>query len=120
MKDPEYTIYHNARCSKSRCALDLLRESGIQPQVVNYLKEVPSVEELTKLVAKLGIPAEQLVRKSEALYKEKYKGLRLNEHEWIRVMHENPQLIERPIVVRGHKAVIGRPTDNVQELIDKK
>lgn len=99
--------------------MDLLRENGIEPVVVNYEQDAPSVEELTKLVAKLGIPAEQLVRKSEALYKTKYKGLQLYEHEWIRVMHENPQLIERPIVVRGHKAVIGRPMENVQELIDR-
>jgi len=115
-----WTIYHNTRCSKSRCALDLLKENGIEPEVVEYVKDAPSVEDLTKLVAKLGIPAEQLVRKSEALFKEKYKGLQLNEHEWIRVMHENPQLIERPIVVKGHKAVIGRPIENVQELIDRK
>lgn len=117
---PEYIIYHNTRCSKSRCALDLLRQQGIEPQVVEYLKDAPTEEELGKLVMKLGIPAEQMVRKSEALYKEKYKGLQLNEHEWIRVLHENPQLIERPIVVRGHKAVIGRPVENVQELIDRK
>ena len=115
-----YTIYHNTRCSKSRCALELLKENGIEPEVVEYLKDTPSVEELEKLVMKLGLPAEQLVRKSEALFKEKYKGLQLNEHEWIRVMHENPQLIERPVVVKGHKAVIGRPIENVQELIDKK
>ena len=116
---PEYTIYHNTRCSKSRCALDLLKEHGIEPKVVEYLKDTPTEEDLEKLVMKLGIPAEQLVRKSEALFKEKYKGLQLNEHEWIRVMHENPQLIERPIVVKGHKAVIGRPIENVEELIDK-
>ncbi|MBP8824759.1 MAG: arsenate reductase (glutaredoxin) [Flavobacteriales bacterium] len=114
-----YTIYHNARCSKSRCALQLLQENGIEPQVVNYLQEAPSIEELEKLVMKLGIPAVELVRKNEPLFKEKYKGLKLNEHEWIREMHENPQLIERPIVVKGHKAVIGRPVENVKELIDR-
>lgn len=114
-----WTIYHNARCSKSRCALDLLKEHGIEPEVVHYLKDAPSVEELEKLVMMLGIPAVQLVRKHEPLFKEKYKGLQLNEHEWIRVMHENPQLIERPIVVKGHKAVIGRPVEIVKELIDR-
>jgi arsenate reductase len=115
-----WTIYHNARCSKSRCALDLLHQKGIEPEVVSYLKDAPSEEELEKLVMMLGIPAVQLVRKNEPLFKEKYKGLQLNEHEWIRVMHENPQLIERPIVVKGHKAVIGRPVENVMELIEKK
>lgn len=115
-----WTIYHNARCSKSRCALDLLKKHGIEPEVVHYLQDAPTVEELEKLVMQLGMPAEQLVRRNEPLFKEKYKGLQLNEHEWIRVMHENPQLIERPIVVKGHKAVIGRPIGNVEELINEK
>ena len=116
----DYTIYHNPRCSKSREALALLKDNGITPKVVEYLKDAPTRKDLELLVMQLGIPASELVRKGEALYKEKYKGLKLNEHEWIRVMHENPVLIERPVVVRGHTAVIGRPTENVQELIDKK
>ncbi|MBX2981781.1 MAG: arsenate reductase (glutaredoxin) [Flavobacteriales bacterium] len=116
----DYTIYHNPRCSKSREALALLKENGIEPKVIQYLKDVPTRKELELLVMQLGIPASELVRKNEVLYKEKYKGLKLNEHEWVRVMHENPQLIERPVVVKGHKAVIGRPTENVKELIDKK
>ncbi len=113
----DYTIYHNPRCSKSREALALLVEKGITPKVVEYLKEVPTRKELELLVMKLGIPAADLLRKNEALYKEKYRGLNLNEHEWIRVMHENPKLIERPVVVKDHKAVIGRPVDNVMDLI---
>ena len=112
-----YTIYHNPRCSKSREALALLVEKGIAPKVVEYLKDVPTRKELELLVMKLGISASELLRKNEALYKEKYKGLDLNEHEWIRVMHENPKLIERPVVVRDHKAVIGRPLDKVRDLI---
>ena len=116
----DWTIYHNPRCSKSREALNLLTENGITPKVVEYLKDVPTRKELELLVMQLGLPASELVRKNEALYKEKYKGLKLNEHEWIRVMHENPVLIERPVVLKGHTAVIGRPTDNVQKLIDKK
>lgn len=116
----DYTIYHNPRCSKSREALALLKESGISPKVVEYLKDVPTRKELELLVMQLGLPASQLIRKNEALYKEKYKGLKLNEHEWVRVMHENPQLMERPVVLKGHTAVIGRPVENVQELINKK
>ena len=116
----DYTIYHNPRCSKSREALALLKENGIEPKVIQYLKDVPTRKELELLVMQLGIPASELVRRNEALYKEKYKGLNLNEHEWIRVMHENPQLIERPVVVKGHTAAIGRPTENVKDLIDKK
>ena len=117
---PDWTIYHNPRCSKSREALALLKGNGIEPKVVEYLSTTPSEQALTVLVMKLGIPAKDLVRKNEALFREKYKGLELNEHEWVRVMHENPQLIERPVVVRGHTAVIGRPTENVQDLIDRK
>jgi arsenate reductase len=116
----DYTIYHNPRCSKSREALALLRDNGIEPKVIEYLKDTPTRKELELLVMQLGVPASELVRKNEALYKEKYKGLELNEHEWVRVMHENPVLIERPVVVKGHTAVIGRPTENVKELIDKK
>lgn len=113
----DWTIYHNPRCSKSREALALLKDNGIAPKVVEYLKEVPTRKDLELLVMQLGIPASELVRKNEGLYKEKYKGLQLNEHEWIRVMHENPQLIERPVVVKGHKAVIGRPMDNVKDML---
>ena len=113
----DWTIYHNPRCSKSREALALLKESGITPKIVEYLKDVPTRKELELLVMQLGVPALELVRKNEALYKEKYKGLKLNEHEWVRVMHENPQLIERPVVVKGHTAVIGRPVDNVKNLL---
>jgi len=113
----DWTIYHNPRCSKSREALALLKDNGITPKVVEYLKDVPTRKELELLVMELGIPASELVRKGEALYKEKYKGLNLNEHEWIRVMHENPKLIERPVVVKGHKAVIGRPMENVKNML---
>ena len=113
----DWTIYHNPRCSKSREALTLLQDNGITPKVVEYLKDVPTRRELELLVMQLGIPASELVRRNEPLFKEKYKGLKLNEHEWIRVMHENPQLIERPVVVKGHKAVIGRPMENVTDLL---
>ncbi|MEO5584840.1 MAG: arsenate reductase (glutaredoxin) [Flavobacteriales bacterium] len=113
----DWTIYHNPRCSKSREALTLLQDNGITPKVVEYLKDVPTRRELELLVMQLGIPASELVRRNEPLFKEKYKGLKLNEHEWIRAMHENPQLIERPVVVKGHKAVIGRPMENVTDLL---
>ena len=113
----DWIIYHNPRCSKSREALALLKDNGITPKVVEYLKDTPTRKELELLVMQLGLPAVDLVRKGEALFKEKYKGLELNEHEWIRVMHENPVLMERPVVVKGHKAVIGRPMENVQDLL---
>jgi len=111
-----WTIYHNTRCTKSRQALQLLRDKGIEPKVVEYLKQVPTERELEMLVMKLGIKPEQLLRKGEALFKDKYKSLKLNDHEWVKVMHEHPLLIERPIIVKDHKAVIGRPTDNLDDL----
>ncbi len=95
-----------------RCTL--LKDNGITPKVVEYLKDVPTRKELELLVMQLGIPAAELVRKNEALYKEKYKGLELNEHEWVRVMHENPKLIERP-VVRERTQSRDRPTDGKRQ-----
>ena len=114
------TLYHNPRCSKSREALQLLKDRGFEPTIVEYMKDVPSERDMELLLHRLGIPAEQLLRKGEKLFKEKYKSLRLNEHEWVKVMLEHPRLIERPIVVKGHKAVIGRPIEKVEDLISKK
>jgi arsenate reductase len=113
----DVTIYHNPKCSKSRAALTVLRERGIEPQIVEYLKQTPTAAELSAVVAKLGIPAEQLVRKGEQIYKERYAGKTLTDAEWIDAMIENPILIERPIVIRGKRAVIGRPLESVLELV---
>ena len=85
--------------------------------IVEYLKETPSEDQLKELLQKLGMEAEALVRKSEAIYKEQYKGKTMSEDEWIAAMVEHPKLIERPIVVKGDKAVLGRPPENVKSLI---
>ncbi|MFT5647370.1 MAG: arsenate reductase [Aureispira sp.] len=111
------TIYHNPRCSKSRESLNLLKEKDLDIQIIEYLKTPPSPAELQKVLAKLNLTAEQLIRKSEAIYKENYKGKKLSEEEWIEAMVKNPKLIERPIVIYGEKAVIGRPLEQVQQLI---
>jgi arsenate reductase len=113
----DITIYHNPRCTKSRRTLELLEESGHEPRVVEYLKTRPTATELAALVAKLGVPAEQLIRKGEDVYKSKYAGRSLSEAEWLEAMARDPILIERPIVVRGGRAVIGRPPENVRELL---
>ena len=105
------TIYHNPRFRKIRETLTLIEESGTDVQIVEYLKEVPSAEELKTLLNKLGISAEQLLRKNEALFKENYKCKTLSEDEWVRAIIENPKLIERPIVVKGDQAVLGRPRE---------
>lgn len=95
----------------------MLQERGIEPRVVEYLKTPPSTAELRNIVAKLGISPEQLVRKGEAVYKEKYEGKTLSDAQWIDAMVRDPILIERPIVVSGERAVIGRPPENVNVLL---
>lgn len=112
-------IYHNPRCRKSRETLELLRQHGVEPQIVEYLKTPPSKEELRDILRKLGMKPEQLVRKGEARYKEQFKGKALSEEEWLEVLTQHPRLIERPIVVAGDKAVIGRPPENVLQLLEK-
>jgi len=110
-------IYHNKRCKKSRETLQMIEDAGAMVEVVEYLKVTPSVEELRDIVDKLGIKSEELLRKNEAIYKEQYKGKELSDDEWLKAMVENPKLIERPIVVKGDKAVLGRPPENVKKLL---
>lgn len=113
----EITIYHYNRCSKSRCALSLLEEKGITPKIREYLKEAPSVEELKSILKKLGIKAEELVRKTEKIYKENFKDKTFIEEEWLQILSENPRLIQRPIIIKGDTAVIGRPPERIHELV---
>ncbi|TXN35877.1 arsenate reductase (glutaredoxin) [Flagellimonas hymeniacidonis] len=110
-------IYHNPRCRKSREGLDLLEKSGKDFEVVLYLENVPTPNELQTILKQLGIPAMELVRKNEAIWKEKYKGKTLSENEIINAMVENPKLIERPIVVNGNRAVIGRPLEEINKIV---
>tara|TARA_Y100001978_G_scaffold159941_1_gene145889 strand:- start:567 stop:905 length:339 start_codon:yes stop_codon:yes gene_type:complete len=110
-------IYHNPRCTKSRQALALLEENGVEPQVVEYLKDLLTTEDLSELIGFLGIEPLALVRKNEVVWKEQFKGKELSDKEVIKVMVENPKLIERPIVVKQKKAVLGRPPENVLQLI---
>jgi len=110
-------IYHNPRCSKSRQTLQLLEEKGISPEVILYLEDVPSKSDLKGILKKLEISAEKLIRKGEKDYKENFKGKNLSEDEWIDAMIKFPKLIERPIVIQGGKAVIGRPPEQVLELL---
>ncbi|HEX5000587.1 MAG TPA: arsenate reductase (glutaredoxin) [Terriglobia bacterium] len=112
------TIYHNPRCGKSRATLALLEDNGVQPRVIEYLKTPPNAGELQEICRKLGIRPVELVRKGEDIYKSEYAGKTLSDAQWIEVMIRHPILIERPIVVRGSEAVIGRPPDNVLRLIE--
>lgn len=110
-------IYHNPRCTKSRQTLALLQENGVRLEVVEYLKDLLTIEDLSELIEFLGIEPLALVRKNEAVWKEQFKGKELSDKEVIRAMVENPKLIERPIVVKQKKAVLGRPPENVLQLI---
>ncbi|KLU07453.1 Arsenate reductase [Rhodopirellula islandica] len=113
------TIYHNPRCTKSRQALQLLEEHGIEPEVIQYLDTPPSKKKLIEIVKLLGIPAEALVRKKEPLFKELNLGEQtLTDQQWIATMVEHPKLIERPIVIHNGQAAIGRPTENIVEILD--
>lgn len=111
------TIYHNPRCRKSREALALLDEHGINPEVVRYLDDAPAPEELKLIAAKLDLPVKDMVRREEKAYKEKYKHADFTDDEWLRILSEEPKLIQRPIVVKGASAVLGRPPENVLKLI---
>lgn len=114
----EIQIYHNPRCSKSREALALLQEQGIEPVVVEYLKDTPAPAELKAVIAKLGISARDLLRTKEDEYKA--NGLdnsALSEDDIIAAMCAHPKLIERPIVVNGNQARIGRPPQQVLEIL---
>lgn len=110
-------IYHNPRCTKSRETLALLQENGINPEVIEYLKDIPSVAELKVLIGYLGITPIELVRTKEVIWKDKFKGKELSEEAIIQAMVDYPKLIERPIVVKQKKAVLGRPPQNILELI---
>jgi len=114
---PDITIYHNGRCGKSRGALEILQEKNIAHTVRWYLAEPLTEKEITALLKKLAIPASELVRKNEALYKEEYKNKTISEQEWITILAANPILIERPIVEKGNKAIIARPPEKVLELL---
>ena len=111
-------IYHNPRCSKSRQSLALLQEAGLDPEVIEYLKDPPTAAELSEILDSLKMEPTDLMRTGEAVYQE--LGLRekqLNRQEAIETMIQHPVLIERPIVVKGNQAVIGRPPENVKVLL---
>lgn len=113
------TIWHNPRCGKSRDALKLLEAEGITPEIVRYLDDAPSEAQLRELLKMLGIGARDLMRTKEELYKELGLKSVTDEAALIRAMAEHPKLIERPVVIKNGKAVIGRPPEKVVELVKK-
>ena len=110
-------IWHNSRCSKSRNALQLLEEKNLDFEVKEYLKQIPSKEELKSVLSQLGISAKELLRSGEDIYKQLNLKSETNEDKIIEAMIENPKLIERPIIIKDGKAVIARPIENLEELL---
>ena len=110
-------IYHNPRCTKSRQALALLEEKNENTEIIEYLKDAPTKAEIKEIVKMLGIPPLSLIRKGEKIFKEEYKDKEMSDEAWIDAMVAHPILIERPIVIKNGKAAIGRPIENVIEIL---
>lgn len=111
------TVYHNPRCSKSRCALDFLKEKQLDFDVVEYMNTPLNHSDLKQLLQYLDMHPSELARKEEADYKEHIKGRELSEDEWIEALLNYPKLIQRPIVLKGQRAVVARPTERINELL---
>ena len=110
-------IFHNPRCSTSRKVLEKLQKANLEVEIIEYMKNVPTVQKLKVLLIKLNLKPQQIIRTGETLYKQKFKGKNFSDEEWLHILHENPVLIERPIVVRKNKAIICRPPEKVEEFI---
>jgi len=110
-------IYHNTRCRKSREGLAILENSNKKFEIVRYLDDIPSTESLTEIIKLLEITPIQLIRKTESIWKERFKGKEMSDAEIIEAMISNPKLIERPIVINNNKAVIGRPPENIISIL---
>lgn len=111
-------IYHNNRCSKSRETLQLITDADAEVEIIDYLKTPPTEDELREILTQLNLPVEYLIRKSEEVYKTEFKGKEFTQDEWIKILVENPRLIERPIVINEEgEAILGRPPVNVNKLL---
>ena len=111
-------IYHFPRCSKSRAGLKYLQEKGYEPQIVQYLKDEPFTKEsLNNVLMKMHKHPRDIIRTQEQTYKKQFKGMNFSKEEWIKILVENPRLIQRPIVETAHKAVIGNPPENIDNLL---
>lgn len=119
MSQDKPVIYHNPRCSKSRETLQLLEDHACDPEIIEYLDDTPSAEELKRIIAMLGVEARDLLRTTESVYKDAdLDDDSLSDDEIIEAICEYPELLQRPIVVFGGRAIIGRPPSRVLELID--
>tara|TARA_B100001250_G_C19333217_1_gene585656 strand:- start:114 stop:452 length:339 start_codon:yes stop_codon:yes gene_type:complete len=110
-------IYHNPRCRKSREALKIIESKNIQFEIIEYLKNPINKSELRQILKFLNIPAIELIRKNESIYKEKYKEKKFSNNEWLDIICDNPILMERPIILKDNQAIIGRPPEKVLNLL---
>ncbi|MFW5657272.1 MAG: arsenate reductase family protein [Bacteroidota bacterium] len=110
-------IYHNSRCKKSRAGLQYLQEKGIECHVREYLKDAITEEEFRDILLRLNKKPSELVRTQETMYKKELKGKSFTEDEWMKILLENPKLIQRPIVVGKYKAVLAQPPDEIDKLL---
>ena len=112
-------IYYNPRCKICSQSLFLLKEKGFEPTIVDYLKKPLSSSELKKLLVKLNMKPREIIRENEIIFKEKFKGKNFTDEEWIKIILEYPILMQRPIIEKEYKAVIGRPIENIHDFILK-
>lgn len=113
----KFQIYHNPRCGKSREALQYLQLKGIETEIILYLQNTPTFEELKDVIRKLNIKPFDLIRKKEKIFTDNYNDSVLTDDEWVEVMINNPILIERPVIISDSMAVIGRPKERIEELL---
>ena len=116
-KKKKLTLLYNPHCSTCHKVYDIAKGQKCEIELVEYLNDVPTEKQLKDILKKLGLKAEDLLRKKEALYQEKYKDKKFTDSQWIKVMHKNPILIERPVAIYGNKAIIGRPPERIIELL---
>ncbi|MBK7174034.1 MAG: arsenate reductase (glutaredoxin) [Bacteroidales bacterium] len=111
------TIFHNPKCRKSREGLEYLKNKGLEYQVIEYLKTPFSREYLKEVLMKLNARPFDIVRTQEDVFKEKFRGKSFTDEEWITILLENPKLIQRPIVMKGYKAVLGQPANVIDKIL---
>jgi arsenate reductase (glutaredoxin) len=110
-------IYHNPQCKKSRTGLQYLREKGVTFEIIEYLKNSLTEKKLETLLIKLNKKAVDVIRTQEEYFKKNLKGKKFNEHEWVRIIIENPRLLQRPVIESEFKAVIGDPVENIDAIL---
>jgi arsenate reductase len=113
------TIYYNNRCGKCRTALAAIEQTGEEYEIIEYLSDTPSIKELKAILSKLGLEPIDIIRTKESIYKEKFADKKYSNTEWLKILQENPILIERPIIAKNSCAVIGRSEDKLNEILNK-